>query len=102
MQSCINLTVQLYVFPAVSKAPLKENLDTASLNFGAEVDRHNGQLDAIWTERLHMAVVHKAEDKNEGSHSKIFKTFLLLSFYDISNISYILDKCKMYQYKAIH
>ena len=43
----LTLTVQLYVFPAVSKAPLKENLDTASLNFGAEIDRHNGQLDAI-------------------------------------------------------
>ena len=37
-----------YVFIAVSiRAPLKENLDTASLNFGAEIDRHNGQLDAI-------------------------------------------------------
>ena len=38
---------EFYVFNAVSKAPLKENLDTASLNFGAEIDRHNGQLDAI-------------------------------------------------------
>ena len=53
---------EFYVLIAVSKAPLKENLDTASLNFGAEIDWHNGQLDAIWTERLYMAVVHKAED----------------------------------------
>ena len=53
---------EFYVLISVFKPPLKENLDTASLNFGAEIDRHNGQLDAIWTERLYMAVVHKAED----------------------------------------